>query len=267
MQLSLSDQTAHAAHDGAPILGAAGKSPYSARAGDQLQLMRLMSLVKDMGPFLDGQGTLYCRIPDPAGQPSVTWPLESEAALSVITYRSFSELGDVPSPGTLSRVISLVRGELWQKRPTVNPSDRTWDAVVKAIKKSSDIWGDFQGSASEILERLKEDSENEAAIFDQLPESPDRLGIILGRIGLLLRQEGIELYRPPRTESRRLWGWRKIVPEAARDTPDTPDGRRDEASGGSQARSAGPSRPADTPDGSSDLRSSLMAHYRGDTRR
>jgi hypothetical protein len=227
-------------------------------------LNKLVQLVKEMSPFLDVHGTVYCRIPGTGTKTSITWRLESEAVLSLVMFRSFSELQVLPTAAMMKQVACLVRGELWYFRPPAVPTDGPWTATLNAIKKSAEISGDFLGTSSDMLDRLREDVRDDTDVYSELPNSPDQLGLVLNRIGLLLRQEGIELYRPRRTETRRLWAWRSILREDPPDASATSDTSTSNVSSNSIGGSQGLGRPDDTSDRLTAQRRLYMANYRGE---
>lgn len=188
---------------------------------------RLRGLLRDLNPFLDSLGRACCRIPGRSRNGRMSWPLDSEPVLSLVTYRYFNDhaQGLIPTRAELIQAITLIRGELWALCPGDVHSDPVSDATIRVIRRAVSTRGDFLGSASEALGLLNKIVRNEPELIKQgesLPTSPDQLGILLGRIGLVLREAGIVVSRPRRTDTKRLWAWERLVPaDDAADTLDT----------------------------------------------
>ena len=209
-------------------------------------LQRLLDLIRDMYPFLDCQGGAYCYAKADEGAPEVITRLDGEITRSLLNYRYFVAHDQLPSRSEINQALNLTRGALWHKRPPQVALKPHWAATIRAIVKSVQINGDFLGSASKAGDLLRKVGRTDTEIITALPRSDDQLGIVLSRIGLLLRSKNIELFRPPRRDKERLWCWRLLTP--GYDTSDTTDSLSPRASGSSEGSNEDENPLDDSPD-------------------
>jgi hypothetical protein len=182
-------------------------------------LDRLVILVAELSPFLDSQGRAYCYVKSNTSDNQPLIGLDSEVAFSVLSYGYFVKYKQFPARSKINQARSLARGKLWVELPPQGTFNRKWAATIKAISKALLSKGDFLGSAAAARNLLNNISRSEPEICSDLPRSDDEMGIVLSRIGLLLRSHNIELFRPPRRDKERLWCWRLLTP--GHDTSDT----------------------------------------------
>lgn len=220
-------------------------SPIAKTAASE-GLERLLGIVRGMSPFLDTQGRPYCYATPERGEGRTVIDLDGEVTPALMTYLYHAEHHEVPNPNEVRLALTLVRGELWSKQPPWQPRDRMWAATVTAIVQSVRDHGDFVGSAKEALDKLQQTSRTNPQVFRDLPRNADQLGVVLVRIGLALRGQNIELFRPPRRDKARLWCWRELTP--SRDTHDTPDTPTRRESGNPNGEDEGRNQRDDAPD-------------------
>lgn len=182
-------------------------------------LKRLLMLIDELAPFLDSEGRVYCYTR--SEDEGVVTDLDGEVALALLSYRYHATHKEVPARSEIRQALDLVRGKLWDKRPPRQSLNPMWDATSTAIEEAVRANGDFLGSAAEALKLLQKSTRTKPKIFRELPRSADQLGVVLVRIGLLLRGRNIELFRPPRRDRERLWCWRELTRD--QDTSDTAD--------------------------------------------
>ena len=177
----------------------------------------LLSLVRELGPFIDPAGRTFCYLPSATAAERTLWPLGDQRVAAVVKYRSCSSHGSVPESKLLASAISVMEGELWTTHSPGLP-----DPHAEFVKLMADIArtkGDWEGTLVTLRKLLVATGKQEAIEHWKDPEckSSDALGRLLARIILPLRRHGIELYRR-RTALTRLWGWHvTIVPSDASD--------------------------------------------------
>lgn len=84
-------------------------------------------------------------------------------------------------------------------------------------------WVGAAGELLTLLQTLVRDNILLLKKGEQLPKSPDAMGVWLTNNAMRLRTRGIELYRPKPTAQKRLWAWRRV--SQANDTSDTLNGQ------------------------------------------
>ena len=187
----------------------------------------LLSLIRELGPFIDAAGRTFCYLPSAVAAERTLWPLEDQRVAAVIRYRSRTKQGSVPEVKQLASAISVMEGELWV---TQGPIFREQHAeFVKCLVDIARTKGDWEGSLGTLRKLLvgpdKHATNNRSKDAEGM--SSDALGRLLVRITLPLRRHGIELYRR-RTALQRLWGWRvTILPSDTSDAYVTADAEKD----------------------------------------
>ena len=227
-------------------------------------MVRLIALVKELSSFLDSQGRACCFAKAEADRVGAVTDLDGEVTSALLSYRYYEKHKEVPNRSDVRQALNLVLGELWSKRPASQAKNPVWAATVRAIVRSVGRKGDFVGSAEVALKTLKDEvlkEPKEPAVHADLPKSSDQMGVVLVRIGLLLRGHNIELFRPPRRERERLWCWRELTPD--HDTSDTADTRRQEESGSTAGQNQGENHRNDTPDTLAEEENILVEYLTG----
>jgi hypothetical protein len=226
---------------------AAPAEPTTVDPGVATQVVpRLVGLANELRPFLDAFGNAYCGIPARGNQAHTTLPLADSRVGDLLLYRYHEAFGNLPAVRQITQALALVRGCLWHSRDSHARSQPR--PVVRLISEAAKSRNSWVGSADEML-TLLENLEQEMPVLtngESLPESPDALGVELGKCGLELRENNIELYRPKRRDIKRLWAWRALNPDA--DTSDTMAQASHQDVSGQTSRSAGQVRLHDTSD-------------------
>lgn len=224
----------------------------------------LVELIEQLNPYLDSFGHAYCGGLGRDAKGKSGWPLDSEQVLSLITFRYHNLHSSVPSRIEIEAARRIVVGGLWDQRRIEARTPSPHSTVVKLILKHVETQGDFLGTASEAEAELREVANNHPECLlqgESLDISPTQMGVILGQMGLILRDKGVELYRPPRRDVKRLWAWRRI--SACPDTPDTPDTRPQGLSGTATGHEETTSGPHDATDTTNGEHLHLMETYHG----
>ena len=212
----------------------------------------LTQLIEALSPFLDSHGRAFCYIKPQGIDASdsetigIVIELDSEPVSSLLSYRFYEQHLDVPPRAVIRQALDVARGKLWAtqfKQPATKP---TWSATIKAIVLSSKSNGGFTGSSSQVRDHLRDVVCEIPDVLNELPRNANQMGVVLVRIGLLLRQHNVELFRPPRTDRERLWCWRWLIPND--DTSDTPDTPPIGVSADRNAQTRGESSGSDAPD-------------------
>ncbi len=257
--LSSGPETGHDSAGNIQPGGSPGHACPKARRGEQTisedlpnPMKRLTDLIKKLSPFLDSHGRAYCYIKSETHEasdpelPGIVTELDGEAVFSLLSYWFDDDHLIVPSRAVIRQALDVARGKLWATQPSQSQDKPMWSATVRAIALSARTNGEFVGSAARIWTHLRDELPLKPEDLISLPKSADQMGVVLIRIGLLLRQQNIELSRPPRRDRERLWCWRLLVPD--HDTSDTPDTSTSGVSASSNGQVCGNPCHADTPD-------------------
>jgi hypothetical protein len=81
------------------------------------------------------------------------------------------------------------------------------------------------GSAEDVLKMLREVKKKTHLMkaAEKLPKNPTAMGKWLVKNQLILQAHGIEVFRPPRGSTKRLWDWRKIIRDDDASDTSTPE--------------------------------------------
>lgn len=226
---------------------------------------RLVGLLKEMKPYLDSFGRAYCGGLGRDAKGRGGWPLDSQPVLSLLTYRHLDRHLTTPPRSAVDLARTIVVGWLWETRTTPTDAESSLPAVVKVILEMVEEAGDFVGSATEAEAQIREFSRQHPGCLradETLPDSPDKVGLVLSQVGMVLLDHGVELFRPQRKDSKRLWAWRKL--RGANDTRDTPDAKPGDVSGSGSAQQAITSGNDDGTDTYTPAQRRWMNAYQGD---
>lgn len=175
----------------------------SAQCAEQ-RLDDMISLLRELDPFLAGTGVAYCRIKGYDQSSSSLCEIRHQITKDFLAYRYRKVKRKSPPRGVVDMAISIVHGELWSEQL---PPVHGLHCVTRLILTIAKVRASWAGSATELLEMVKDakqqDAEQQDAILDKkesLPENEDALGICLRKIMLELESQGIRLYRPPRRD-------------------------------------------------------------------
>lgn len=178
----------------------------------------LLSLVHDLAPFLADSGKVYCHIRGSDKTASTLYELRHQVTRDVLLYRYRERTRDLPQRGLVDQEISIVHGQLWNER---KKSTRAVHCVTRLIAKAAEDQESWLGSATDLLTLIEQTNQtyNILKENEQLPSNENALGILLGKLVLELRGEGLWLYRPSRKDTKRLWAWKRLTfPDDASDT-------------------------------------------------
>lgn len=223
----------------------------------------LVDQLKTLAPHLDSFGRAHCGNVGQSRGGRGGWPLDSEPVNTLLAYRHRLQHGLIPTKSELEQARTLVVGSLWEERGRRFEADSGLPLVVEVIISAVEEDGEFLGSAGEartlLQNHLKKHPEKRRGA-ESLPRNPEQMGMALSRYGVILREHGVELSRPRRSDVKRLWAWRRLEPLS--DTPDRCDGSRKDPSESPNGRST--KRP-DGSDALDDRTARRMALYRGET--
>ncbi len=225
----------------------------------------LVGLLKDLKPYLDSFGRAYCGGLGRDAKGRGGWPLDSEPVVSLLTYRYLDRFKTTPPKSAMDLARMIVIGGLWEGRKPHVGNEAGSAVVVKVILKMANEGGDFLGSATDGEMALREFVKKHPDCLkpgETLPDGPDKLGIILNQIGVVLLDQGVELFRPQRKDVKRLWAWRKLRP--ANDTADTHDAEQSKVSGVASSNNTKTTGNTDATDGFTPSERLLMSTFRGD---
>lgn len=173
------------------------------------QLESLLSLFNEMDPFLDSGGWAYLSIKDPDGVSRMVLKMEDQRVRSLLMSLYLERHKHLPAWDQVYKAMVLVHGRLLKNRKGSKSIDPTMRVFLKA---ASDHEG-WAGSAKDVLELLRSAQKAHKVTKNthQLPISPTAMGIWLTVHQLPLLGHGIELYRPTRRSTKRLWAWRLVT--------------------------------------------------------
>jgi len=176
----------------------------------------LASLIES--PFLDQSGTAYCRVPSDKGGHGVVFPLRDRKVRSNLAYRYRQSRGHHAGPKHVNAAIDYVEGQLiqaWRPNPDLAAS-LTWRCFAGFLVDEPS----GTKSANDILVKLREVARANCLLtgFEHLPDNATAMGKWLARHQIALRAQGIELSRPTRHSTTRLWAWQTVEPDDAGDT-------------------------------------------------
>ncbi|MDR3622346.1 MAG: hypothetical protein P4L85_23550 [Paludisphaera borealis] len=156
-----------------------------------------------MAPHLDAFGGAYCGDFGRSRGGRGSWPLDSEPVGTLLCYRHRLRHGRLPTKSELKQARTLVVGSLWEERGRRFEAGPGLPLVVEAIILAVEEGGEFLGSAGEartlLQNHLKKHSEKRRDA-ESLPRNPEQMGMALSRYGVILREHGVELSRPRRSD-------------------------------------------------------------------
>jgi hypothetical protein len=184
---------------------------------------RLIALIKAMKPFQDTFGGAHCMMAAGNSDQHIVCRLDDQAVFDLLTYRYFAEHKKAPPPRDISAALAIIKGELWHTRR--EPLIEDTCPVLRAMCKAAEIKESWGGAAGELLALLQTLVRDNLLLKEgeELPASPDAMGVWLSKNALKLSGRGIELYRPKATATKRLWAWRRV--SSVCDTPDALKGQ------------------------------------------
>lgn len=241
-----------------------GTSPPVSNPG-QDGIEGLVELLKDMKPYLDSFGRAYCGVLGRDAKGRGGWTLDSEPVVSLLTYRYLDRFKTTPPKSAIDLARVLVIGGLWEGKKPQLGNEAGLAVLAKVIVMMADEAGDFLGSASDAEMALREFVNGHADCLksgEALPDGPDKLGIMLNQLGVVLLDQGVELYRPRRKDVKRLWAWRKL--RTVDDTHDGPDDKKTDVSGSTTINGTATSAETDAPKPYTPEQKLYMKAYQGD---
>jgi hypothetical protein len=233
------------------------KGPDACRAK---RIRQLFDLAKTLEPFVDTCGVTHCHLPMADGR-WATWRLRDEPVMNLLAYRFSEKNGHIPTRSDIVEALRLVEGELWDSGKVVVAP--TVDATMTAITAAFAQTESWIGRSSDLLTLLQNVAHNSADLrSENLPKSPDALGIWLTKNTLALRERDLDFSRPTRTREKRLWTMQRLP--AQNDTsPTIPAEVSDEASLG-KAQQDNNMRHDDACDTYTEDEEEILAVYQGE---
>jgi hypothetical protein len=176
-------------------------------------LNHLVTLVEELAPFLERSGQAYCRMPHKEKEKQAVQSLRSRSVRSLLVYRYCKEHKEPPDRDCINGAIDYCEGKLLDQR--IGPTILSNCPVLRCFLRAIDDRGDGAGSAEDILKMLRSTNHDSRLLkgAERLPTNPTAMGLWLRNNQLILQSHGIELDRPPRGSTKRLWSWRQIIPD------------------------------------------------------
>lgn len=174
---------------------------------------RLVKLIEKLKPlFLDSSGQAYCTVGAEQQNQPLELPLRDWRVRSYLMCRYKTEHGDYARRDRVADAIDYCVGNLFDQRK--EPLAIASCPIVRCFLRLVEARGDGAGSADDLLRMLRKVATRPPRLLKggaRLPKNATAMGIWLVRRHLALRAYGIELDRPPRGSTKRLWSWRQIV--------------------------------------------------------
>lgn len=204
----------------------------------------LVALVREMNPYLDLTGTPRCRVKSDNAVDTLDFRLRDRSVRAVIGYLCKIRHGAPPSRERVAAAIDFVEGQLLSTR---SPGAVLTDCpTTRCFRRLLEDEESGQGSAEEILGLLRSLAKTQRLLrgAECLPDNATAMGKWLTRSQLRLRTHGIELTRPGRRATKRLWAWQLVVPDDGCDAmpPQASPLRHDDAA----SQTTSPESPDDT---------------------
>jgi len=224
---------------------------------------KLIGLIKEMKPFQDTFGSAHCMMAAGDSDQHLVCRLDDQAVSDFVTYRYFTEFKEVPFPRDIGAALAIVKGELWHSRR--EPIVEDTGPVMRTMCKAAAIKESWIGSAGDLLNLLHTMVRDNLLLKEgeELPASPDAMGIWLSNNALRLRARGMELYRPKPTAQKRLWAWRRV--SQANDTSDALKGQEPGVVSQDVGRQVHDTCQADTCDTLTEEQQRLLDEYKGES--
>lgn len=169
-------------------------------------------------PFLDRAGVAYCRLASATDGTGLVVPLRDRKVRSNLVYRFRRIHGFHPSVQRVTAALDYVEGRLMDKRQAdpVLATCPVWKCFSRVLEDEDSGCA----SAGEILEKLRGVQRSKKLLKgkESLPATATAMGKWLKKHQLTLRGCELELSRPSRRSTKRLWAWQFVEHDDARDT-------------------------------------------------
>jgi hypothetical protein len=173
---------------------------------------RVEELLMNCEPFLSSTGKAYCYMINNQTDRRICHEIRSQDIRDIIIFRHHQQFGCIPSAKHIDQAIALVVGRLWDDSIAVQ---KPLHLVTRLLLQLTAEVESGVGSASELRDQLVIAN---GYLEDGLPPNPSALGRLLTVLVMEAREVGIELHRPKRFATKRLWVWRRHTFNDANDT-------------------------------------------------
>lgn len=195
-------------------------TPETPQENRAVVIENLVTLIEEMNPFLDCSGRAYCFMPHADATKRGMLPLRDRQVRSVLSFRHWEEHHAYPDRSRVTDAIEHFEGRLLANR--IGPSVSADCPVLRCFLLATHDEEGGSGSAEDVLRMLRLANERNRLQLNRktkLPLNPTAMGKWLAKNQLNLQSHGIEVFRPPRGSTKRLWTWRKVITDG--DTCDT----------------------------------------------
>lgn len=172
----------------------------------------IVAIIETMAPYLDQSGTARCRVKSDSAADSLDFRLRERSVRAVIGYAHSTAYGSPPRKERVTEGLDFVEGKLLSTRAAC--ADLQACPTARCFRRLLEDDEGGQGSAEEVLILLRRVAKKHRVLRggELLPNNAIAMGKWLARNQLRLRSYGIELSRPARRATKRLWAWEQIVP-------------------------------------------------------